>query len=174
MPQVSRELLLAIGGLAGAVLLMAGLGFLLSFVIKRAARANRVRYDETKAAAAAYGLHPPGRVYLDALQWLRHLPDDGQGQITKMFTGQRGGRPVAVAEYLYAKPTYQNAGGTGRLWVAVVQAPGPLPPRQGPGRYGTWYTAGTDLAVHADGRLEFPFVLGALDELLGVAGQFTA
>jgi len=169
VPRVDKSPAFWIVFYGGLVLVVAGLVILLVFVLKRGVRAQRARYVRTRADAGAYGLYPPGRVSADGLPWLRHLPENGQGTITKMFVGERGGRPVAVAEYLYSKPSMYNYGGTGRAYVAAVRLPGPQPPRQGPCRYGEWFTAGTDLALYAEGTLEFPFILGVLDELLGIA-----
>lgn len=157
--------------IAAVVLAVVGLGFFLVFARKE----RRWKpYRWTPANGDAYGLRRLAAFHSGDLPWFRHLPKPGQGTITKMFAGRRGDRPVVVAEYVYSRAELGHPSARGLVYVAAVRMPGPLPPRRGYCRYGTWFTAGTDLAVYAEGRLAFPFIIDTLDELLGVAAQLTA
>lgn len=152
---------------AGFVLAVAGLAVLTVYVVRR----ERRRRAENTTGAAAYGLSRPARVL--ARPWIRHLPDRGNGYFNQFFTGLRGGRPVAVAEYSWykttsGKPILQHSA------VAAAQLPTPVPPRQGSCRFGTWFTDGPDLVVVVETELGFPWIIDALDELLAIAGRLTA
>lgn len=165
--QVSRDLLYAIALNVGLVLVGAGLVVLVVLAI----RYERRRRAGNTTGAADYGLSRPTRVL--ARPWIRHLPDQGKGYFNQFFTGQRSGRPVAVAEYSWYKttsgqPILQHSA------VAAVQLPAAGPPRQGSCRYGDWFTDGPDLVIVVHTELQFPWIIGALDELLGVANWLTS
>lgn len=132
------------------VLFAGGLTLAIVLPLLNRARRREVQWASSVASwASAQGFtgYPRGT----PVRWTERLPARRSDGVTMLFAGQRGGRTVGLAEYVYHVTT-QSGTSTYRFLVCVVTVEGSYPPievveRSGGSQLWRWLTGPADTEI---------------------------